>query len=188
MQRFDNWHIGSHDHAELLRRTLALAPGDRLLVVRAGGLPLWGWLVEHGSQVMIAAAILLALALWRILPRFGPILPSPEPARRQLLEHLRAAGRFRWARGAREELLSAARDQLQRHIALAAPRLAHLPPSSRYSELSAQLGTDPETVAVAFQAAPRNVRELVHITATLASIHAGLRGVRRRARPQRKRT
>jgi hypothetical protein len=137
---------------------------------------------------MIAAAILLALALWRILPRFGPILPRPEPARRQLLEHLRAAGRFRWSRGAREQLLTAAREQLERHIAIAAPRLAHLPPSRRYSELSAQLGTDPETVAGAFQSVPRNVRELVHITATLASIHAGLRGARQRSRPQRKRT
>ncbi|MGH8666536.1 MAG: DUF4350 domain-containing protein [Burkholderiales bacterium] len=188
MQRFDNRHIGSHDHAELLRRVLALAPADRLLVVRAGGPPLWSWLVEHGSQVMIAAAMLLALALWRIAPRFGPIAPSPEPARRQLLEHLRAAGRFRWSRGARQELLSAAREQLERHIALAAPRLAHLPPSQRYVELSAQLGTDAETVAGAFQAAPRNARELVHIAATLASIHAGLRGARPRFRPQRKRT
>ena len=188
LRRFDNWHIGSDDHAELLRRVLALEPADRLLVVRAGETPLWGWLIEHALEVMIAAAILLALALWRILPRFGPILPSPEPARRQLLEHLRAAGRFRWSRGAREELLTAAREQLERHIAFAAPRLAHLPPSRRYSELSAQLGTDPERVAGAFQAVPRNVRELVHITATLASIHAGLRGARQRSRPQRKRT
>jgi hypothetical protein len=188
MRRFDNRHIGNYDHAELLRRVLGLTPMDRLLVVRAGGPPLWSWLVEHASHVMIAAAMLLALALWRIAPRFGPIAPNPERARRQLLEHLRAAGRFRWSRGARQHLLSAAREQLQRHIALAAPRLAHLPPAQRYVELSAQLGTNAETVAAAFQAAPRNARELVHITATLASIHAGLRGARRRSHPQRKRT
>jgi hypothetical protein len=85
-------------------------------------------------------------------------------------------------------LLSAAREQLERHIALAAPRLAHLPPPQRYVELSAQLGTHAETVAAAFQATPRNTRELVHITATLASIHAELRGARRHSHPQRKRT
>ena len=124
MRRFDNRHIGDHDHAELLRRVLGLTPVERLLVVRAGGPPLWSWLVEHASHVMIAAAMLLALGLWRIAPRFGPIAPSPERARRQLLEHLRAAGRFRWSRGARPQLLSAAREQLERHIALAAPRLA----------------------------------------------------------------
>jgi hypothetical protein len=187
MRRFDNRHIGNQDHAELLRRVLALTPSDRVLVVRAGGPPLWPWLVEHASHVMIAAAMLLALALWRIGPRFGPIAPNPENERRQLLEHLRAAGRFRWSRGARQELLSAAREQLQRHIALAAPQLAHLPPPQRYLEISAQLGTDAETVARAFQAAPRNARDLVQITTTLASIHAGLRGARPRSRPRRKR-
>jgi hypothetical protein len=188
MRRFDNRHIGNHDHAELLRRVLGLTAVDRLLVVRAGGPPLWPWLVEHAAHAMIAAAMLLALALWRIAPRFGPIVPAPERARRQLLEHLRAAGRFRWSRGARQELLSAAREQLQRHIASAAPRLAHLPPPQRYLELSAQLGTNAETVARAFQAAPRNARDLVQITTTLASIHAGLRGARPRAQPRRKRT
>jgi hypothetical protein len=189
MPRLDNRHIGRYDHAELLRRVLALSPANRMLVVcAAGGPPLWTWLTEHASGVMIAAAILTALGLWRIVPRFGPIVPAPEPVRRDLLEHLRAAGRFRWSQGAREALLRAPREQLERHIAFAAPRLAHLPPQRRYAELSAQLGTDPGAVANAFLAAPRNARELVQIAATLASIHAGLRGVRRRYRPQRKRT
>jgi hypothetical protein len=188
MARFDNRHIGSHDHAELLRRVLALAPTDELLIVRAAGTPpLWDWLRSHASDVMAAAAILAALALWRIAPRFGPLIPVAEPARRALQEHLRAAGRFRWQQGARAALLAAARDQLERHVAFAAPRLAHLPPQRRHDELALQLGTDAATISHAFQATPRNAREMVQITATLASIHAGLRGARRRPLPRRRR-
>lgn len=188
MERFDNRHIGNHEHAELLRRMLLLTPTDRLLVLIATpGAPLWRWLGERASQLLVAGAMVLALALWRIVPRFGPVAPAPEPARRQLLEHLRAAGRLRWSRGARQTMLIAARDQLERHIAAAAPRLAHLPPAQRYAELSAQLGTDAATVTGAFQSPAHSARELVRATATLASIHARLRGARRRSHPQRKR-
>ena len=121
-----------------------------------------------------------------MLPRFGPVLPAPELGRPELLEHLRAAGRFRWSRGARSELLAAAREQLERHVATAAPRLAHLTLQERYAELSAQLNIDARAVQSALAAAPRNARDLVQITAALATIHAGLRGVRRRFRPPKK--
>ncbi len=188
LQRFDNRHIGSHDHAELLRRLLALEPAGEVLIVRAAGAPpLWDWLVAHALPVLVAGSILLVLGLWRTLPRFGPVVPAAAPPRRQLLEHLRAAGRFAWKHGTRGRLLAAAREQVERHIALAAPRLVHLPPQRRYGELAAQLGNDPGTLAHAFQATPRNAREMVQITATLASIHAGLRGARARTVRARKR-
>jgi hypothetical protein len=188
LQRFDNGHIGSHDHAELLRRLAALEPAGEVLIVRAAGAPpLWDWLVAHALPVLIAGSILIVLGLWRTLPRFGPVVPAAAPPRRQLLEHLRAAGRFAWKHGSRGSLLGSAREQVERHIALAAPRLAHLPPQRRYGELAAQLESDAGTLAYAFQATPRNAREMVQITATLASIHAGLRGARARTVRARKR-
>ena len=188
LHRLDNGHIGRHDHAELLRRLLALERSESLLVVRAAAAPpLWEWLTEHARGVMIAAAALIALALWRVLPRFGRLLPEPHPARRELLEHLRAAGRFRWQHGTRARLLAPARELVERHIAQAAPRLAHLPRERRYAELASQLGADAGAIAHACQATPRTAREMVQMTATLASIHAGLRGLRPRATRARKR-
>ena len=181
LQRFDNRHIGADDHAELLRRLLALGPAGEVLVVRvAEAPPLWDWLLAHALPLLIAGTLMIALGLWRTLPRFGPVMAAPEPARRELLEHLRAAGRFAWKHAGRASLLAAAREQVERHIAQAAPRLAHLPAQRRYAELAAQLGSDAGTLAHAFQATARNAREMVQITATLASIHAGLRGVRAR--------
>ena len=188
MRRFDNRHIGRLDHAELLRQLLAQSPADRFVVVRAPQTPgVAQWLAENASGAVAAAALVLALTLWRLLPRFGPVLPAPEPPRRQLLEHLRAAGRFRWSRGSHAELLAAARDELERHAAQAAPRLRHLSAQQRYAELTAQWNIDPEVVQRALRATPRSGREMVQITAVLASIHAGLRGARPRFRPRRTR-
>lgn len=174
MERFKNRSIGSHDHAELLRRVLAFQPSAReLLIVRLPSeSPLWGWLRDHALPTLTAAVILLTLWLARTLPRFGPVQPEPPLQRRQLREHILATGRFRWTQGGRAGLLEAAREVCQRHVANAHPRLAQLPPERRWPELAARTGLDAAAIAAAFGGQARNAREFVHIVRTLASIHS----------------
>ena len=174
--RFSNRWVGAHDNAELLWRILKLAPGSQtVLVLRPPQVaPLFDWLSQHALEIGISALALLLLWLWRITPRFGPTLPVSERERRQLLEHIRACGRFRWAHGARESLLEAAREICNGRIARLRPRLAVLAPEERCRELASEVALSGDDVAYAFQGAPRAAREFVHMVATLASIHAAL--------------
>jgi len=101
----------------------------RMLVSDAGG---------------IAGAALLALWLWRIAPRFGPVAPDAPPARRRLLDHLRASGRYYWALDLRERLLIAARDAALRRVLRAQPEFAAARPQERAARLAALAGVSVE--------------------------------------------
>lgn len=188
MRRFHNRSIGTHDNAELMRQVVALSPAaGHLLIVRLpGSLPLWDWLREHALPSLSAAAVLLLLWLARVTPRFGPIQRADAPRRRQLLEHIHAVGRFRWARSGRLALLDAARTVCHRQIAALLPRLAQLPDERRYLELATQIGVAESSIATAFRGQPHTTRDFVHMVATLASIHARIGSRRSPAIAQRR--
>lgn len=117
--------IGANDHAEFFWTLLTLAPASSLQVFfRPERLSLWGFLVEHALPALAAAFLLLGLWLWRIAPRFGPVPADPPPARRRLLDHLRASGRYLWTEGLRVQLALAARDAALRRLARAQPDFA----------------------------------------------------------------
>jgi len=69
--------------------------------------------------------------LWALAPRAGPIRADPEPARRRLLDHLRANGRLLWAQGARAELVRAAREWALERVAHEHPHVRSLAPAER---------------------------------------------------------
>ena len=175
-KRFSNRVIGAHDNAELLWQILRLTPSNHMvLVLRAPiGAPILQWLQDYAFEIIIASLALLALWLWRVSVRSGPIQPHPELERRQLLEHIQACGRFRWSNGARVSLLGAAREICYGRMVRLQPRLALLSKEQRYQELSAQLGIGSNELRYAFEGLPTVARDFVHAVATLASIHASL--------------
>jgi hypothetical protein len=79
-----------------------LAPGlgrGRMQLVYSADVPsLLRLLVDYAWMVLVP--LLLALLAWLAFrsQRFGPLQPAPEPRRRALLEHVRAAGEFAWSR------------------------------------------------------------------------------------------
>jgi len=174
--RFHNRTIGQHDNAEVLRQILGFAPSDRELIVLHApqALPLWAWLWDHAVPTLAASSVLILLGLARGLPRFGPMQPEPTLARRQLREHILAAGRFRWTHGGREGLLGSAREVAAKQIAVTHPRLAQLPPPTRWRELAACTDLDEGAIMNAFTTQARGTRDFVHIVGTLASIHASI--------------
>src|SRR3546814_3831009 len=72
----------------------------------------------------LPALLALAAWLWMRTQRFGPRLPSPEPARRALLEHVQASGEHLWRYGRASALYAAVREvfmaRLRRRDPLAA--------------------------------------------------------------------
>jgi hypothetical protein len=171
-----NGLIGSDDNAEFLWYLLDLTPAKALHVfMRQERLSLWGFLRQHATPVLLATAGLLLLWLWRIGPRFGPVMPDAPAARRRLLDHLRASGRYYWARGLRARLVLAARDAALRHVAHAHPDFAEAAMEERIRHLSSLI-TIPEDEARRFlsNADAASGADFIHLMHTAQRIHSAL--------------
>ncbi len=94
------------------------------LVYAASMPPLWRLLLERAWMAWLPALLALAAWLWLRIQRFGPRRPSPEPARRALLEHVQASGEHLWRYGRASALYAAVREvfmaRLRRRDPLAA--------------------------------------------------------------------
>jgi hypothetical protein len=126
-----NDNIGDYDHAELGWR-LASMRSPVVLYLRMQSPPFMEWARRDAWPVILAAGLLLLLWLGRIIPRFGPLEADPAPARRSLIEHVVASGRFLWSRGAGAHLLEAVRER-----ALRAARRRGISPNALPGEATA---------------------------------------------------
>jgi hypothetical protein len=143
-----NAQIGERDNAEALWRLMQLTPATHLAVYwQPARLSLWGFLAENAIAVLATGAALLIAWLWHIAPRFGPVTPDSPPARRRLLDHLRASGRYYWALDMRERLLSAARDAVLRRVLRVQPEFAAAAPPERAARLASLAGVSLEEAA-----------------------------------------
>ena len=168
--------IATGDNAEFLWHLLRLIPAAELQIYfRPERLSLWGFLKENAAPVLAAGAALLLLWLWRIAPRFGPVLPEAVPARRRLLDHLRASGRYYWAKDLRARLVVVARDAALRRVARAQPDFASASTAERISRLSSLLSV-PAEEAQRFVNAGVHVRgaEFIRLMHTAQRVHSAL--------------
>lgn len=122
-----NQGLDEADHADFL---WALAQsgngGDAVVFLHETDLSLRAWLFEHAPAVLASGALLLLLWLWRIVPRFGRVAADEDDARRDLREHLAAAGRFHWHHGAGPQLAESARIVLMQRLLRRHPALRGL--------------------------------------------------------------
>ncbi len=171
-----NGLIGEHDNAAFLWTLATLTPAAELRVYfRPERLSLWGFLAENALPALVAAAALLFAWLWHIAPRFGPVPPDLPPARRRLLDHLRASGRYFWAKGLRNRLVVAARDAALFRLARAQPDFAAAPPKERMERLSNLIGISQEE-ANRFLGAAGAMRgaDFIRVTQHAQRIHSAL--------------
>lgn len=174
--QFGNRSIGKEDHAEIiwtLVQTYQPHRAGAIYLMTQLKIPtLWQWLAKYARHALFSGLALLLLWLWRIVPRFGPLVPEPEPERRQLREHLTAIGRYVWRAGGRQHWLTVGRASFHAQLSLRHPALASLPPTEQAAAL-AHLTRRPlklitqalygsaETVS-SFTSAMRTLRNLEH--------------------------
>jgi hypothetical protein len=159
-----NRSIGRHDHAEFLWQVVRFQPDSPAVFVfdNPQKLSLARWLADNAWAVLAAGVLLLIVWLWRVASRFGPVAPDPEPARRRLLDHLRASGRFQWARGGGTTLVEAAREAALRRVARAYPDFAGLARAEQQARLVELFGIRAEDAyKVLAPAHPRTPGELM---------------------------
>ncbi len=120
-----NYQLGQQDHAELIWALLQRyqPQGELRLASRMEMPTLWAWLIESAWMASISAALLIALWLWRIVPRFGGTVPTPGLDRRDLSQHLAAVGRCVWREAGVGHWLDVVRHAIQQRLALRHPLL-----------------------------------------------------------------
>lgn len=173
----ENRLIGVADHAEFLWQLARSLPTSREFLVfnRIERLSLWQWLTEHALAVLVSGAALLVLWLWRIGPRFGPVAADLPPARRRLLDHLRASGRFHWNNRGRDRLAEAAREACLARLARAHPGFASLPPGERAARLATYAGiTEAEAARLIAPGTVGRGAEFIALMRALQQVHARL--------------
>jgi hypothetical protein len=151
-----NGAIGANDHAEFLWQLVRFRPATAAVFVfdNPQKLSLAGWLADNAWPALAAAAAVLALWLWHIAPRFGPLAPDPEPARRRLLDHLRASGRFQWSTGGAATLTESAREAALRRVARAQADFTGLGARERETRLNQSFGLTPAEAQRVLRPAP----------------------------------
>jgi hypothetical protein len=179
---FNNYFLERADNAALLWY-LFQDEGPRVIIVsRLSSVSLLAWLRDHATSVLAALAALIALWLWRVVPRFGPLQAPSVAQRRSLLEHLRAVGRFLADARQLGPLLQLVRADAQAEFQRAAPMSAALDGPGRLREASRLTGLRPRELMQAFAGSAATRHEFFNAVRTLAAFRRRL--ARRSARDE----
>ena len=121
------------------------------LVYAASMPPLWRLLFDKAWMAWLPLLLALGAWLWMRMQRFGPRLPSPEPARRALLEHVQASGEHLWRYGRASALHAAVREVFMARLRRRDPLAAALDGPAQASAIAGRTGASVADVTVALQ-------------------------------------
>lgn len=171
-----NTLIGAQQNAAFFWSLLQLTDAtDVRFYLRPERLSLWAFLKEQAAPVLFALAALVGLWVWRAGPRFGPVRPDAPPARRRLLDHLRATGRYYWTHDLRARLVAAARDAALRRVARAQPDFGQAAEGARTARLARLAGVGADE-AKRFLGTADSVgsQDFIRLVRTAQRVHSAL--------------
>lgn len=166
---FNNHLIGSYQNATLLwlltRTRLGPDPVWFVSNVKVASLPEWLW--QNAPQATVGVAVALALWLWSLTRRAGPMRDVEPAARRRTMEHLDASGRFAWRYGGGDTLLDTLRGAFNARLERRHPAWAQLPREKKLVRLGQAANIAPEAVFLALEAPAQDRRSFIDAVATL---------------------
>jgi hypothetical protein len=170
---FDNKHLGEHDHASMLAEMTA--GYQQVWLLYSSQMPgllrlIWRW----APYLTISLSLFVALLLWRMSRRSGPLLLRGQQQRRDLLEHLEAAAEYNWRNDPAAGYLQRARDQVERRWMVSHPQLHRLDQAARCEWLAEHTGMSTEAIRLALYDAQKDAGSLVKITANLQRLLSAL--------------
>lgn len=116
--------LGRNDNAEFFWQLINTGtPKQQVVFFRSVRITFFQWLWRHARAALFAAGVWVVLWLWYAMPRLGPLLPDPKPARRRLLAHLEASGRFWWSANHRLPLMHVVTRMVMRSVYRSYPHL-----------------------------------------------------------------
>lgn len=163
--------IGQYDHAALLWYLVGGegAGGEVFLIRNLEAQSLLAWLRTHAAAAVAATGVFLLLALWRVVPRFGPLTPASEPDRKSLLEHIRALGRFYSDQKQMPGMLKLLREDCLELFARRAPEARGLEGTEQLRVGARLTGLPPRELMHAFSAPAATPHEFSTAVRTLAN-------------------
>ena len=166
------------DHDWLFVATTELRPGDVMHFLSEAEHPsLLALTWQYGAPVVVCAAAIVALGLWRGSVRFGPLAPVVDGARRSLAEQIRGTGHFAARHEGGDTLHAACVRALDETSEKRLPGYRRLTGRDRVDALARLTGFDRDALASAIHH-PR-LRRGHELAGAIALIEAA----RRRAQP-----
>lgn len=165
-----NSGLGERDHG--LFAFLLMAPDTgRVWIMYDISMPALTSLVwDRAPYAVCASLVLLAVLLWGLYDRFGPLAVSGGVRRRSLMEHLGASARYQWRIDRAATLLHELRDSISSRLEQVHPDWPRMQPDERLEWLSQRSGRDVNSLAFALHGDVSDergflavVRELQHI-------------------------
>ena len=131
-----SYRIDHYDHAFLLWK-LSASGGSFAILHPVLQNSLWDLTVEHASELLIAAALIIAVWIWHLSYRFGRLVSRDTTRTRALAEHFSSISHYLWHRRHGEYLLQPIRHRIQRRAGLILGEYAGAD-SGRQTELLAE--------------------------------------------------
>jgi hypothetical protein len=176
---FDNWGIARHDHARILIAAAQLKHGDEISILnptRAEPLLMMLWRLAAPALMFFGIAAVLLIV--RYLPRFGPLVPLPAPARRSLGEQIRASARLAWSTRKLGPLRLAERRALDEAASGRIAAYSLLDPGQRSLALASSTGVDAVALNAALAGASHDAE---HVLAEIALLERARRILKNRS-------
>ncbi len=169
-----NNRIGRHDHALFLAYLVEPAPGGKVWLLYDSAVPWLGTLLWTAAPAGISAAAILVLVwVWSLGARLGPLEQAPDRRRRDLIEHLDAAGAFLWRHGRAAGLVEATRRQVFAVWQRRRPELHQLAQHDQIDGIAAASGLLPQQVRAALTTKADDTHEFIEQTKVLKALRHG---------------
>jgi hypothetical protein len=170
---WQNRQIGKLQHASLFWNLMQLhGKPVGAWFLRDARISFFGLLWHYGWMPLTGLGLFVVCWLWRSLPRFGPLLPDPDPAPRDFVVHLSQAGAFLWSRGGPETLVNPLRRIILRSVcrARSEPQAENLT-QEQWESLARATGLSVERIRDALIGeVPNQNRAFIELLATLQKI------------------
>jgi len=168
-----SYRIDQYDHAYLLW-LLSSDEGNFATLRAVLRESVWALMLRYGTELLIVAALLVVVALWRLGSRFGRLLPRDLSRRRALGEHFSSVSHYLWQRNRAEYLIAPLRQSVLRRAGLTLAGFAGAGQARQYELLAERCDIEQDAIARAFDRQDfneasfvRTVRLLKHIEQTL---------------------
>lgn len=177
LEMIGNESLDEGPHLAFARQLLAPHWGEgRFHLVYAADMPpLWRWLLQHAWAFLLPLLLALLAWLWMRMQRFGPLLPTPLPPRRSLLEHVQASGAHLLRYGKLGVLHRAMRDAVLAHLRRRDPLAAAQDGETRAALVAARVDLPASQVRATLDTRPPvNATEFRHRIARLIDLRKRL--------------
>ncbi|MCO6058291.1 DUF4350 domain-containing protein [Pseudomonas sp. MOB-449] len=125
---------------------------------------------QNFPEALVALALLIALALWHVGQRQGPLQAPASRARRQLEEHLRGSADFLLRRSGQSSLLQGLQRDIQRRARHRHPGFERLPVAEQWQVLGRLTRLPPTAISQAMRPLPRQRLSAAEFTRQVAHL------------------